>query len=437
MKTLPCSIDSERALLGSCFLRPDILVQVKAQIEPSDFYIAGHEIIFDALLVLGNRADPVAVASYLKEHKKLEEAGGEQFLMELSSCVPTSAGWSYHAGIVKDKAIRRQIIAACARAAESAYGIDENTDILSNLKDKIRGITTQGGKPYRDIKELVNAVWLDIEQRSTGDQHFVGLPTGFKVIDDHVFGLEPRTTTYLIARPSTGKTALALNISENVQGRVLFFSLESNAEAITRRRMAARSKIYLWRLRTAQLEDGQYKRLLDTCNDLCESQVIIFDKPQFRWIENLTAQCESMAMDGPISLIVIDHIGRCRTKKKTENQNILLGTISDDISDLAKSLNVPILVLCQLNREIEKRPTKKQYPMLSDIRESGRIEENADNVAGLWRKHKESEETRLEWLKGRDVGTFVAWLRFDREIQKFYDSQEQSSFEDEESWSDR
>lgn len=435
MQPLPSSVESERAFFGACFLRPAIITQASVDLLPENFYLDAHRLIFTAMIDLGERTEPTAVAAWLRQRGYF--APTDMQIMDLSECVSTSAGWSFHVGVIKDKATRREIIQACSRAVDAAQGLDDCAEVLSDLKDRVRSIGVKDGKPYRDNLELVNAVWKDIERRSEADQHFVGLATGFQGIDSQVFGLEPRTTTYLVARPSTGKTALALNIAENAPGRVLFFSLESNAEAITRRRMAAKSKVFLWRIRTATLEPGQDRRLMNAANELCESSVIVFDNPRFRWIENLTAQCESMAMDGPISLIVIDHIGRLRTRRKTENQNILLGTVSDEISDLAKGLNVPILVLCQLNRQIENRPVKQQYPRLADIRESGRIEENADNVIGLWRKDKEAEETRLEWLKGRDVGTFTCYLRFDRQIQRFYDSEEKPLIEVEENYMDK
>jgi replicative DNA helicase len=201
--------------------------------------------------------------------------------------------------------------------------------------------------------------------------------------------------------------------------------LESNAEAITRRRMAARSKVFLWRIRTATLEDGQYPRLMEAANHLCKSQVILFEKPAFKVIENLIAQCESMAMDRPpISLIVVDHIQRMRSRKKFQNRHLELSWISEEFSTLAKNLNVPVLILCQLSREAEKRAGKDKFPKLVDLKESGDLESNADQVWGLWRQDKEGEEARLECLKGRDTGTWVAWLRFDLQIQQFLDASE-------------
>ena len=421
-RILPHSIESEQALLGACFFRPEIIPQARASVQPDDFYREAHGLIFEALCELGKAADFLSVTEWLRSKGRFEKVGGQGFIAEVAECVSTSAGWSFHVEVLRDKATRRAGIRACERAAEAFFGIEDPALTLSDLKEQIRGINAQGGKAYRDNQELVTAVWKDIERRSECGDRLVGVPTGFHGIDDKVFGLEPKTTIYLIARPSIGKTALALNIAENVGGQVLFFSLESNGEAITRRRMAAKSKVFLWRIRTATLEDDQYPALLAAANELCESQVIVFEKPAFKTVENLTAQCESMAMDGSISLIVVDHIQRMRTRKKLQNRHLELSWISEELSTLAKNLDVPVLILCQLSREAEKRTGRDKYPRLSDMKESGDLEANADQVWGLWREDKESERARLECLKGRDVGTWISWLRFDRMTQRFTDS---------------
>lgn len=421
MKTLPCSLESEQALLGACFLRPWIISQVRAMLQPDSFYREAHGIVFEAICDLGKSAEPASVGEWLTSKGLMEKTGGPQFLLDLSECVSTSAGWAYHAGVIREKATRREIIRACAIASDQAYGIDEPDEILTGLKDSVRSLNSEAGKPYADTDELVMAVWHDIERRQTAGERFVGVATGFKGIDQQIYGLEPKTTIYLIARPSIGKTALALNIADNIPGRVAYFSLESNAEALTRRRMAAKSDVHLWRIRTAQMESGHLDDLRKASTSLCDTSLIILDKPYYKTVENLTAQCESMAMDGPISLIVIDHIQRMRSRKRLQNRHLELSWISEELSTLAKNLNVPILILCQLSREIEKRQVKKQYPQLSDMKESGDLEANADQVWGLWREDKESEYARLECLKGRDTGTWTAHFKFDRHVQRFFD----------------
>jgi replicative DNA helicase len=393
MKPLPSSIESEQALLCACFLRPEIIPQVKAQVRTGDFYREAHALIFEALCTLMERAEPASVAEWLSSKGVLEKVGGQPYLMDLWDFASTSAGWTYHAQIIREKATRRSIIQTCARAAESAYGVDEPGDILSDLKERVRGINAQDGKPYQSNTEIVQAVWRDIERRAGSGERFVGVKTGFRVIDDRAFGLEPKTTIYLIARPSIGKTALSLNIAENIPGRVAFFSLESNVEAITRRRLASKSGVPLWQIRTANLHDEQYQEILSASSALCETSLILLDHPRYKIIENLTAQCESMAMDGPLSLIVVDHIQRMRSTKRLQNRHLELSWISEELSSLAKNLNVAILILCQLNREIEKRIAKSKYPQLYDMREciTGGTEIYTDkgprSIRVLYQKH--------------------------------------------------
>ena len=268
-----------------------------------------------------------------------------------------------------------------------------------------------------------------IEERAKSGNRFVGVKTGFQNIDIYMNGLEPKTTNYLIARPSMGKTALALNISDfvalNYPGKVIFFSLESGDKALTRRRLSAHSGIFLSRLRTGDVREDQWPDLIESANALSENNLIIIDRPRYKTIENLIALSESLAMESPLSLIVIDHIQRMRARKRFNNRHLELSFISEEISSLAKDLDIPILILCQLSRKVEDRAKHNQQPRLSDMKESGDLEQNADSVWGLYRKDKEDEYAHIEGLKGRDTGTWKTWLRFDRYIQKFYDCEEQ------------
>jgi replicative DNA helicase len=240
-----------------------------------------------------------------------------------------------------------------------------------------------------------------------------------------MLGLEPSTVTGLIARPSMGKTALALNIAENVaaedkEKRVLFFSLESNVMALMRRRVSAQSYVLLSRIRSGDINDMEWGKIINAMNHLGDN-LFIFDSPKFKRIEDLYAMAETMALESKLSLIVIDHIQKMTTSLKTYSRHNEISTISNKITSLAKDLKVPVLVLCQLNREAEKRVGKEKKPRLSDIRESGDIEQDFDNVIGLYRESKEAEYANVECLKGRDTGTWETVLKFNRFIQKFYD----------------
>jgi replicative DNA helicase len=408
------------------FINQDVIPKVQALLEPQDFYKEVHQYIAEAFFDLKAKADSVTVTNWLAEHGRKVPEG---YITSLLDCVSTSAGWSHHVEIIKVLSERRKLIVACQEAMDRAYNLTEDfQNTLSEHKNAVRQIGISKKAGYRDNAELVNAVFKDIEERAQSGERFVGVKTGLANIDDHTHGLDPEIIAYLIARPSMGKTALALNVADyvalNYPGRVLFFSLESSDEALTRRRLAAHSSVYLSRLRTGDIEDSQWPSLIEAANALSEkSNLLLISDPKYKTIENLMALTESLAMDGPLSLVVVDHIQRMSAKKKTQNRHLELSYISEELTTLAQNLNVPMLILCQLKRAVEQRRNAK--PKLSDMKESGDLEQNADMVWGLYRKSRDAEIAELECLKGRDIGTWTTWLRFDRFIQRFYDSEGQ------------
>jgi len=392
---------------------------------PTDFYREANRHICQAAFELKDNFNLVSCSEFLTKHNLLEASGGIEYLEHILEATITSAAVEFHAKTVKNYSLRRYIIKACSLAAESASELTvEPAEALSNLKIAIKDIESEQQADFEGNKALMNAVFKDTEERAKSGKKYIGVKTGFWNIDEHILGLEPKTTYYLIARPSMGKTALALNIAENVsqEGKVLFFSLESNRLALMRRRWAAHSKVYLTRIRTGNIEDSQWPDLIESADVLSKSNLVIIDRPRYKTVENLTALSQSLAIDYSLSLIVIDHIQRMRTRKKVQNRHLELSYISEEISSLANELNVPILVLSQLSRDIEKQ--KNPRPRLTSIKESGDLEANADSVWGLYRKDKEAEIAELEGLKGRDTGIWKATLKFDRYIQKFYDSED-------------
>ena len=417
LKILPHNLEAEQALIGAMLLNPSIIPKVKSRLSPQDFYREANILIVDAIFHLDKKANPVTVKETLGDN--YERAGGFGYLAHIVQTVTTSASFEYHSDVIKMLSSRRALINICSHAIDSAYGPTDINDYLSELKNQIRELQSTNGVDYRNNRDLVKSVFRDVEQRSQGRHHFVGIRTGFENIDSCCYGLEPKTTTYLIARPSMGKTALALNIADHVaftEGNVLFFSLESGDEALTRRRLASDSGVYLSRIRTGDIEDSQWPFLIQSANKLSENNLLIISHPKYKTVENLTSMAETMAMESPISLIVIDHIQRMRTRKKTQSRHLELSYISEELSSLAINLKVPIIILCQLRRSIGE-----DKPRLDSMKESGDLEQNADMVWGLWRKTKEDKMTRLECLKGRDTGTWLTWLEFDRFIQRFKD----------------
>ncbi|MFZ7112454.1 MAG: replicative DNA helicase [Desulfatiglandales bacterium] len=429
MKPLPHDIEAERAVLCAMMIRFEIIPQVKSVLLPGDFYKEAHKHTSRAMFETRS-GDLVILGDFLKKEGLLEKAGGMACLGNLVDAVSTSAGWPYHADIIKKHSIRRRIIVECQKTLDACYDrTSENDQVLSDHKGRLRRIESDQAKDFEESKALIGKVFDDIQTRKDQGGSLVGAPTGFENLDEPTGGLEPKTTTYLIARPSVGKTTLALNIAENMaraEGkRVLLFSLESSALAITRRRLSAESRVFLSLIRSGDVEDSQWSDLIGGAETLSKSGLLVLDTPKFKFIERLTSLCESMALEHDLSLIVIDHIQLMKTRARTTSRHELLSSVSERLQDLAKDLNVPVMVLCQLNRKLEDRPVSRQAPQLSDMKESGDLEQNADNVWGLWRQDKTSEYMQIEGLKGRDTGTFKTWLKFDRYIQKFYDCEEQ------------
>jgi len=425
MKTSPHNAEAEQALLGALFIRPAITRQVEAVLDPDDFGAEKHQHIAKAFFSLKERADPVTVSQWLLEHGQKVPSG---YVESLADCVPTSAGWSHHAEIVKGLSERRKVIKACQEAIDGAHDLMEDLQTtLSEHKSRIKYIGTDRAPSYKSNRDLVNSIVRDMEDRGKSGNHYVGIKTGLANIDDQCHGLEPKTTGYIIARPSVGKTALGLNIAENVAahyaGKVIFFSLESGEQALTRRRLAIHSNVFVSKIRTGDIppESPHWDALIKAANTISESNLTILTHPKFKTVEILTTRAESMAMDGPISLVLVDHIQRMRAKRRTQNRHLELSYISEELTSLAHNLKAPILILCQLRRDVDHR--RNPRPMLSDMKESGDLEANADQVWGLYRKNPEAEFAELQCLKGRDTGTWRAWLKFDRFTQRFYDSE--------------
>lgn len=423
---LPSSVESERALLGACFLRPGISPQVRAQLQRGDFYSEIHQHVFDALCALESRADLATVSSWLRERDLLQKVGGEAAILDLAEAVPTSAGWSYHAGIVRDKAIRREIITACHLAAEQAHGIEESGEILSGLKSALREIESAEQSDCLSAADLCAAVYKEMETRLETKNPYTGIKTGLGNIDTRTWGMEPSTTIYLIARPSMGKTALALNICDYVASNyetVIYYSLESSAKALTRRRLAARSYVPLTKLRKADMTESEWEMVTEGMNIISgSSRFIIQDAPHLKKIENLMANATSIAMDRKISLIVVDHIQLLGSRAHFASRHQEISHISSELASLAKDLKIPVLILCQLARWIEHEKVKR--PQLSAMKESGDLEQNADQVWSLYRESSEDEIAWIDCLKGRDTGTWSTKLQFRRRIQRFYDMEE-------------
>ena len=432
-KAPPHDLQAERGTLGCLFLNPSCVPKVMKIVQPGDFYSEAHIEICTVFFELKLKADLITVSDALAKKGLLERCGGIDYLASMVDFMATSAGVTHYAKIIRELSERRKLISHCLNTVDKAYGLhNEIEEILADHKARIRGLQSDLAEEFRDNRALIRLVLKDIEERAKSANRFVGIKTGFENIDLKIYGLEPKTTSYLIARPSMGKTALALNIagfvSSKYRGKVIFFSLESGDVALTRRRLSAQSSVFLSRIRRGEIKDSQWEDLIKAANILSENNLIIIDRARYKTIENLVAMSETLAMESPLSLIVIDHLQRMRCRKWFQNRHLEISFISEQISSLANELNIPILVLSQLSRKVEDRVKRDQRPRLSDMKESGDLEANADVVWGLYRETKESEIAYLDQLKGRDSGSWCSFLKFDRFIQKFSDCDEHDAF---------
>lgn len=421
LNALPRNIDAEVALLGCIFKNPGILPKLRALLEPTDFFKNANSEIYRAFLSVKD-PDVITVSEYLDKKNALQKAGGTEYLAAILETAITSHGYQAYADIVKELSVKRNIILQCSALVEKAYDGVGIADLVCGLKAVVRDIQSKGKPDITDTTSLLMGLFKDIEQRKQSQNYQVGIPTGIPSIDAQIGGLEKKSLTYLIGRPSMGKTALALAMAENIAqsgiGLVLFFSLEMGDVQLMRRRLSAKSNVFLSRIRTGNVEDSQWPDLVKAADGLSLADMLIVDKPKYKTIEHLVDLAESISIDRKISCVFVDHVQLMRSQQKFNNRHLEISCVSNSLKDLAKNLDIPVVGLSQLSREVEKRNNKR--PVLSDLKESGDLEQDADIVIGIYRKDRESEAMELGGLKGRDIGTWQTTVEFNRFTQRIF-----------------
>jgi replicative DNA helicase len=419
MQALPHDTQIEKMLIGAIVFNPVLKGKIQSALTPDDFYAEDHKHIFEAI----SKAKP-DIGSIVQQIKKRHNGKAEglvKYVLDLAEETGTSAGTEHYVEIIKDLSTRRKIAIACMDVNHRIHDVamDTNT-ILSELKDCIRDANNADDGDYRTNVELLNEVFKDIEYRKDNGIHNTGILCGIPEIDNNIGGFEGKTLTYLMARPSMGKTALSLNMAENMamsdKGMVVFYSLEMGDTQIMRRRLSAVSSVALTSIRKGNIADSQWPFLIEASNKLADSRMIVVDKPKYKAVENLVSLTHTIAMEHQIGCVYVDHIQLMRSIKAFQSRHLEISHISNELKSLAKDLAIPVIVLSQLNREVEKRRDK--HPVLSDLKESGDLEQDADNVIGLYREDPQNERMELGGLKGRDTGTWVSALIFDRFTQK-------------------
>lgn len=387
----PQNIEAEQAVLGAIFLNTDALADAMEYVEPDDFYRRAHQILFQAMVDLNNDGeaiDVLTVQNYLTTNNQLDDVGGVAYIAELATSVPTAANAGYYAKIVEEKSMLRRLISTATNIITQANnGDDDVPSLLDSAERQIMDVSERRNRSgFREIKDVLNETLSDIDRLSQQSEDITGLPTGYREFDKMTAGLQPDNLIILAARPAVGKTAFALNIAQNVatstDTSIAIFSLEMSAESLVNRMLCAEGSINANHLRTGQLDEGEWQNLIVAMGALSNTSIFIDDTPGIKMAE-IRAKCRRLAKEkGNLGLVVIDYLQLIEGSNKESRQQEV-SEISRQLKKLAKELSVPILALSQLSRGVEQRQDKR--PVLSDIRESGSIEQDADIVAFLYR----------------------------------------------------
>ena len=429
----PHSVESEQSILGSIILDKDAIITVAETINPSDFYKEAHKIIYESMLSLNSNNEPIDLITLIEELRKeghLDNIGGISYLTSLSTIVPTTSNVKYYANIVKEKSVMRQLIKASNEIINLGY--DASTDVQEILNKAEKSIFDISQEKSGDDIQPINAVLQDtfamIEKLCTEKKEVTGITTGFKDLNKKINGLQRTDLILLAARPAMGKTAFSLNLVQNAalkgDASVAVFSLEMSKEQLVQRMLSAQSNVELSKIKTGTLGESDWPRIIDGMAVLSEAKIFIDDTPGIK-ISEIRSKCRRLKMEKGLDLILIDYLQLMEGEGKNENRQQEIAKISRSLKILAKELDCPVVALSQLSRSPELR--KDHRPILSDLRESGSIEQDADIVMFLYRDeyyHDDSEKKNIGEVivaKNRHGETGNVELVWFGQVQKFAD----------------
>ena len=402
-KLPPQDIDSERSVLGAMMLDKDAVIRVADILTPGDFYNPNHAKIFEIVLELFEKGEPIdilSVSQKMKDKKNLKEIGGSSYLTDLINSVPTATHVSHYAKLVRQKKILRELINASSEITEKIFESPGNTeDLLDEVEQKVFSIS-QKSRPQNFIlvKDELNAAYERIEKLHHGEKGLRGISTGFNDLDSNLSGLQKSDLIILGARPSLGKTALCLDMARHAATKhgasVGIFSLEMSKDQIIDRLIASEAQVPLWKLRTGRLTDEvEFEMIQESLDRLSKAMIFIDDTPSPNIIQ-IRSMARRLKVERGVDLIVVDYLQLIQPRTLTENMVQAMTEVSRGLKTLARELQVPVLAAAQLSRAVEQRDIK--IPRLSDLRESGSIEQEADVVLFIYRKDRDKLEPTPE-----------------------------------------
>jgi replicative DNA helicase len=423
----PHDLEAEKSVLGALLIDKDSIVKVVEFLKPQHFYKPSHESIFEAILTLYERKEPadlITVPNQLKKMKELDNVGGVSYLTELVNAVPTSANVESYANLIKNDFIKRSLMSAASEIGELVFEDDEVEGILDKSEQLIYSLSQN--LTYQDfvpIKDTLEVTFERLDEISKKKGALRGVPTGLKGLDKMLSGLQKENLIILAARPSVGKTSLALNIAQHaaVDGDfgVAIFSLEMGREMLVDRMISAQAGIDNWKIATGNLDEEDFKKYGVATGELSEANIFIDDTAGVGVMEMRT-KARRLMLENKIDLIIVDYMQLVKAPQ-AESRVQEVSKISQGLKNLARELKVPVLALSQLSRAVEQRGGEKK-PQLSDLRDSGSIEQDADIVMFLYHPNEEDRSNaKLIVAKHRNGPTGELDLFFRSELTRFYE----------------
>jgi replicative DNA helicase len=430
-RTQPQSIEAEQAVLGAILIDGEALLTVMERLGPDDFYRAAHQRIYEAMLRLNDEGEPIdliTLTTDLQNHKLLDEVGGVGYLTELANAVPTASNVGYYAEILEEKSMLRRLIRAATQIVSSGYASAEDVNqLISDAEQKILEISNRRGDGFISIRDVLMDVFERVEFLFNHKGGTTGIASGFPDLDKMTAGFQRNDLIIVAARPSVGKTAFALNIAQNVGVRskesVAIFSLEMSASQLVQRMICAEANVDAGRMRTGFLESDDWEKLTMAIGSLSEAEIYIDDSPSIT-VADIRAKCRRLKKERGLGMILIDYLQLIHGRSgSSDNRQQEVSEISRTLKAIARELEVPVIALSQLSRGVEQRQDKR--PMMSDLRESGSIEQDADIVAFLYRDDYYNPETEKKNIieiiiaKQRNGPTGTVELVFLKNFNKF------------------
>ena len=424
-RVLPHSIEAEQSVIGAMLLDKEAITVASEQINGEDFYGKQYGILFDAMIELNDEGKPVdlmILQNRLKEKGVPPEIYSLEFIRDVMGAVPTSANIKYYAGIVAEKSVLRKLIRINEEIANNCYSQKESLELLLEEAEKkiFEIVQKRNNSDFIPIRQVVMNAMNLIEEASKNKGAVTGIATGYLDLDYKTAGMQPSDLILVAARPSMGKTAFVLNIAQHVaikeQKAVAIFSLEMSKEQLVNRLLSLESKVNSQAIRTGNMKDDEWERLIESADSIGKSKLLIDDTPGIG-ISELRSKCRKFKLEYNLEMVIIDYLQLMTGSGKNESRQQEISDISRSLKALARELHVPVIALSQLSRAVEQRPDHR--PMLSDLRESGAIEQDADVVMFIYRDDYYNKDTELKNVaeiiiaKQRNgaIGTInLAWL---------------------------